>query len=207
MTTAHPRRFILILGGVRSGKSDLAQKLALDIGGRDVLFLATAAASDAEMVQRITAHQQGRPAGWRTVEEQLHVADAIAAGEQRAKAVLLDCVTLWVANILGATSPDGGATPDAGAAEAMLAEEIGALADWYRGSRASVVIVSNEVGMGLVPPYPSGRVYRDLLGLANQELARRATEVYLTVAGIPVDLKQLMARPWQHSRDEPHPAD
>lgn len=198
------RRFILVLGGVRSGKSDLAQKLALDLGGGDVLFVATATAGDDEMAQRIAAHRRNRPVAWRTVEEPLHVADAIAAHQAGAKVVLLDCVTLWIANMLGATSPDGGATPDAGAAEALMQEEVGALGDWYRGASASLIVVSNEVGMGVAPPYPSGRVYRDLLGIANQLLAVRAGEVYLMVAGIPVELKRLMARPWRAESDAPH---
>ncbi|MCX6020224.1 MAG: bifunctional adenosylcobinamide kinase/adenosylcobinamide-phosphate guanylyltransferase [Chloroflexi bacterium] len=197
MTGSDERRFILILGGVRSGKSDLAQKLALDIGGGNVLFLATAAAGDGEMARRIAAHQAGRPAGWRTVEEPIRLADALERDARNAKVVLIDCVTLWMSNILMATSPDGGETPDQDAAEALMNEEMGALSDWRRASDASLIVVSNEVGMGVTPPYPSGRVYRDLLGLANQALATRAGEVYLTVAGIPVDLKQLMIRPWR----------
>jgi len=194
------KRFILILGGVRSGKSDLAQKLAHSLGEKRVLFLATATAGDDEMRRRIAAHQAGRPAGWRTLEEPLHLADALAAHLGTAKVVVLDCVTLWVSNILGATSPDGGETPDQEAAAALMLDELGALHDWHRGSDASLIVVSNEVGMGLVPPYPSGRAYRDLLGTANQFLATRAGEVLLTIAGIPVDLKKLAINPW---RQEP----
>ncbi|MBI2886333.1 MAG: bifunctional adenosylcobinamide kinase/adenosylcobinamide-phosphate guanylyltransferase [Chloroflexi bacterium] len=190
------RRFVLILGGARSGKSDLAQKLALDMGG-PVLFLATAQALDREMRQRIEAHQRSRPDGWRTLEEPLHLADALEAGAGDAAVVLAECVTLWVANVQAAASPRGVDEPDTTVAEAMLAGELGALHDWYRGSRASLILVSNEVGMGLVPPYPSGRAYRDLLGWANQRLATLATEVYLVVAGIPMELKSRAIHPWQ----------
>lgn len=196
MAAAAGKRFILILGGARSGKSDLAQKLARSIGDDQVLFVATAAADDEEMRARIAAHQAARPASWRTLEVPLQVADALAEHRGAARLVLVDCVTLWVSNMLGATSPDGGETPDLEAAKALLQDELGALHDWYRGSDASLILVSNEVGMGLVPPYPSGRAYRDLLGVANQFLATRATEVYLTVAGIPIELKSLAIHPW-----------
>ena len=194
------KRFVLILGGVRSGKSDLAQKLALDVGGR-VLFVATAAADDGEMQQRIERHQSRRPADWITLEEQLHLADALERQPSAADVVLLDCVTLWAANALAAASPQGMDMPDEQAAQHLLAGELGALHDWYRGRDTSLIVVSNEVGMGLVPPYPSGRVYRDLLGWANQRLATMATEVYLVVAGIPVEIKQLAARPWRQGDD------
>ncbi len=194
------KRFVLILGGVRSGKSDLAQKLALDVGGR-VLFVATAAADDGEMQQRIERHQSLRAADWITLEEQLHLADALERHPSAADVVVLDCVTLWAANALAAASPQGLDKPDAQAAQHLLGGELGALHDWYRGRDTSLIVVSNEVGMGLVPPYPSGRVYRDLLGWANQRLATMATEVYLVVAGIPVELKQLAARPWRQGDD------
>ena len=111
--------------------------------------------------------------------------------------MVIDCVTLWVANALAAAPPLGGQEADPAAARSMLSEELGTLHDWHRGAAASLILVSNEVGMGLVPPYPSGRAFRDLLGWANQRLATIATEVYLVVAGIPVDLKQLAIRPWR----------
>ena len=113
-------------------------------------------------------------------------------------------MSLWVSTLLQAASPKGLDEPDQEAAQSLLSEELGALHDWYRGSPASVIVVSNEVGMGLVPPYPSGRAFRDLVGWANQRLAILASEVYLVVAGIPVDLKQFAIRPWrQDQADEP----
>jgi adenosylcobinamide kinase/adenosylcobinamide-phosphate guanylyltransferase len=193
--TPMPKSFTLILGGVRSGKSDLAQKLALHAGG-EVLFVATAEPGDAELRARIEAHQAKRPPNWRTLEAPLRLADALEAHTGQADTVVIDCVTLWVANIMAAAAPPGADAPNAGAAEAALAQELGALHDWHRGSATSVIAVTNEVGMGLVPPYPSGRLYRDLLGLANQRLATIATQVYVTFAGIPVEIKALAARPW-----------
>lgn len=193
-----PKAFTLILGGVRSGKSDLAQKLAQHADG-SVLFLATAEPGDAEMQARIAAHQATRPSSWRTLEAPLHLADALEPAAHDADVVVLDCITLLVANIMAAVTPAGAEAPAQRAAEAALAQELGALHDWYRGSRASLIAVTNEVGMGLVPPYPSGRLYRDLLGAANQRLATLATNVYVTFAGIPVDIKALAARPWENA--------
>lgn len=194
-----PRRFILVLGGARSGKSDLAQKLAMDLPG-PVVFLATAEARDAEMAGRIRAHQAGRPPGWTTIEEPRELAAALERGAAGAGAVVIDCATLWVSNLLEAAAPGGWDAPDAAAAQALVERECGALHDWYRGAAASLIVVSNEVGMGLVPPFPAGRVYRDLLGWVNRRLAAVATEVYLVVAGIPVDLKRLAHNPWADGR-------
>lgn len=190
------KRFVLVLGGARSGKSDLAQKLASDMGA-PVVFLATATPGDQEMRQRIEVHRRNRPFTWRTLEVPLHLADALEAEASDAAVVVIDCITLWVSNLLAAVSPKGLEEPDQAAAESVLATELGALHDWYRGSAASLILVSNEVGMGLVPPYPSGRAFRDLLGWVNQRLATLATEVYLVVAGIPVELKGLAVHPWR----------
>ena len=195
------KRFVLVLGGARSGKSDLAQKLALDMGG-PVLFVATAEAGDEEMRRRIEVHQRSRPGDWRTLEAPLHLADALERGAADAAVVLIDCVSLWVSNLLQAASPRGLEEPDQEAAQSLLSGELGAFHDWYRGGTASVIVVSNEVGMGLVPPYPSGRAFRDLVGWANQRLATIASEVYLVIAGIPIDLKKFAIQPWK--QDGPH---
>lgn len=191
----NPKRLIFITGGARSGKSDFALKLTQDIGGA-VLFVATATPGDQEMRQRIAEHQARRPSSWRTLEEPLNLADAIAAHEKDAQVVVIDCLNFWVFNVLAATSPQGPEEPDLTAAQARIAGDLGALHDWFRASPASLIVVSNEVGMGLVPPYPSGRAFRDLLGWANQFVATRATQVYLLLAGIPIELKGLAAVPW-----------
>lgn len=198
------KRLILITGGVRSGKSDFALKLAQEIGG-PVLFVATATAEDDEMRQRIAEHQSRRPApeaGWRTLERSMNLADAIAVHEDGAQVVVIDCLNFWVFNVLAATSSRGPEEPDPPAAQARMVDELGALHDWFRASPASLIVVTNEVGMGLAPPYPSGRAFRDLLGWANQFVSTRATEVYLLVAGIPIELKRLASTPWAASGGE-----
>jgi adenosylcobinamide kinase / adenosylcobinamide-phosphate guanylyltransferase len=178
-------RLTLILGGARSGKSTYAQRLAAAHGGQ-VVFIATAEGQDDEMRQRIAAHQSDRPPGWQTLEIPYDVGQAFTRLSPPADVVLLDCMTLLVSNLLLLEGDID--QPDAAAAEARLDVELKALLAAIRTSRAGWIIVSNEVGQGLVPPYPSGRVYRDLLGHANQRLAAEADEVYWMVAGIPVPI-------------------
>jgi adenosylcobinamide kinase/adenosylcobinamide-phosphate guanylyltransferase len=182
------KRLILVLGGARSGKSRWAEALAGRLGPR-VLYLATARAGDAEMAARIAHHRARRPASWRTVEAPLQVGEALAREAGDADVVLLDCLTLLANNVLLPLGDD----PDEGKAEARLQAEIDGLLAAYDAGAASLVVVSNVVGWGLVPAYPLGRVYRDLVGRAHQRLAGRADRVYLVIAGIPVDLKRLEA--------------
>jgi len=174
----------LILGGARSGKSARAQKLAHERGGDDVLFVATAQALDDEMQTRIEAHRRDRPATWRTLEVPRHTGRAIAQAESSA-VVLVDCLTLLVSNAVLALPESASALEGESAALAEVDELIGA----YRRGTASWIVISNEVGLGLVPPYPVGRTYRDALGRANQRLAAEADEVMLMVAGIPIKIK------------------
>ena len=178
-------RLILILGGARSGKSTYAQRLARTHGGK-VVFIATAEAQDDEMRTRIAAHQSERPLDWQTLEIPYNVAEAFTRLSPPADVVLLDCLTLLVSNLLLLENDID--QPDATQAEKRLDGEIRSLLEAIQGSRADWIVVSNEVGQGLVPPYPSGRVYRDLLGHANQHLAAQADEVYWMVAGIPVPI-------------------
>jgi len=178
-------RLILILGGARSGKSTHAQRLAKAHGGK-VVFIATAEALDDEMRDRIAAHQADRPMDWQTLEIPYDVGQAFTRLSPPADVVLLDCLTLLVSNLLFLEGDID--QPDAAAAEARLDGELQGLLDVIHAGRADWFIVSNEVGQGLVPPYPSGRVYRDLLGHANQRLAAQADEVYWMVAGIPVPI-------------------
>lgn len=182
---------ILVLGGARSGKTTHAQRLAQQIAGDSVLFVATAESGDDEMQARIAAHRAARPAAWHTLEAARQVGAAIAAAPRDASVVLIDCLTFLVANAVLAFGED----PDPNASHAAVAAEVNALLAAQKESPATFIIVSNEVGQGLVPPYPLGRVYRDLLGLANQVVAAQAQRVYWMVAGIPVDVKAL-AR-WQ----------
>ncbi|MDY6906734.1 MAG: bifunctional adenosylcobinamide kinase/adenosylcobinamide-phosphate guanylyltransferase [Chloroflexota bacterium] len=174
---------ILVLGGARSGKSLFAQGLAAGRGER-VLFVATLVAGDEEMSRRIAQHRRDRPAGWRTIEAPTGAADALSQHIGDAEVVLLDCLTLMVYNMVGDID-DG----DIDAAAAAVATEVGRLLDTAQRTGVTLIVVSNEVGMGLVPPYPMGRAYRDLLGRANQLVAQRADRVYLMVAGLPLVLK------------------
>jgi adenosyl cobinamide kinase/adenosyl cobinamide phosphate guanylyltransferase/sugar phosphate isomerase/epimerase len=177
-----------ILGGARSGKSSYAQNLARSLGG-SVLYVATAQAGDADMKARIEAHRAERPAHWRTFEAPLRVGEAIqqALEEQSADVILIDCLTLLASNVL-LQLPEN--TTERQAAAALLAE-IDALLACRRNTKAHWIIVSNEVGLGLVPPYPLGRTYRDALGRANQQLAAAASEVYFLVAGMALPLGPL----------------
>src|SRR5712692_996208 len=180
-------RLLLVLGGARSGKSAYAQRLAQALGGDHVLFVATAEAGDEDMAQRIARHQQERPASWRTLETPRQVGRAIALHRDNTAVVVVDCLTLLVSNTL----LHCGASPDPVAAEAAVQEEVAALVQTCQTSPAICIVVSNEVGLGLVPDPPLGRLYRDLLGRANQALAARAEAVYFMVAGLPVDVKAL----------------
>jgi adenosyl cobinamide kinase/adenosyl cobinamide phosphate guanylyltransferase len=165
-----PNRLVFLLGGARSGKSRLAQQLAARWEG-PVSVIATAEPGDAEMAARIAEHKRQRPATWTTVEEPCNVADALRGVEATA-CVIIDCVTLWVSNLLAAGLTDA----DIGA----LAAEAGSLAALRP---APTVVVSNEVGAGVVPTTALGRRYRDLLGTVNAVWAGAAGRTYLLVAG------------------------
>lgn len=177
-------QFTLILGGARSGKSTYAEELATARGGK-IVYIATAQALDEEMTTRIQRHKQNRPESWQTLEIPRGIGAALEERGIEADVFLLDCVTLLVTNlVMEATNAEF--EPDESLAMQKVDEEIEALLAWIANSPADWIIVSNEVGMGLVPEYPLGRVYRDLLGRANRRLAQEAGEVYFMVAGIPV---------------------
>lgn len=183
------QRLTLILGGARSGKSSYAQRLAAE-RGRVVVYVATAEAGDGEMADRIAAHRAERPAHWQTLEAPRAVGVAIREAAIRsdtgqADVILIDCLTLLANNVI-VPLPEAITAPEA---EAALNVEIEALLNAYAHSAAEWLIVSNEVGLGLVPPYPLGRVYRDALGRANQRLAAMADEVLFMVAGLPLKVK------------------
>jgi adenosylcobinamide kinase/adenosylcobinamide-phosphate guanylyltransferase len=173
----------LILGGACSGKSSYAEKLAARHAR--VLYVATAEAWDEEMAQRIANHKAQRPSHWRTLEAARNVGAAIALVGDDADAVLVDCLTLLANNTIIAL-PEG-----AGEAEATVAllAEVESLLAAYAAGTAEWIIVSNEVGLGIVPAYPLGRIYRDALGRANQRLAAAADCVIFMVAGLPMRVK------------------
>lgn len=185
----------LILGGARSGKSSYAEILAPKLG-RPVLYVATAEALDGEMRARVASHRASRPPEWATLEAPLNTGAALQAAPEAegAGVILLDCLTLLVSNVLlsteGADGPEASELDTDLAREAVQAE-VEALLEAQRVLGAHLIVVSNEVGLGLVPPYRLGRVYRDCLGWANQELASIADRAILMIAGLPVDLKAL----------------
>jgi adenosylcobinamide kinase/adenosylcobinamide-phosphate guanylyltransferase len=172
-------RALLVLGGARAGKSAFALARAAERGQR-VAFVATAEAGDAEMAARIARHRAARPPGWTTVEAPVAVVDALARLESEADVVVVDCLNLWVANLLGRR---------AAATDVELGGEVERLTAWMARRPVELVLVSNEVGSGVHPETPLGRRFRDLLGLANQAVAAAADEVVLLVAGCPLWLK------------------
>ena len=173
------KRLTLILGGARAGKSTFAQQLAAK--GERVLFVATAEAGDQDMAERIEAHRASRPAEWDTLEEPLDLVGALAPVVDRYDTVLLDCLTLWVSNLLLQAEPAGADIP----------AEVGKLLEAYERATPDWIIVSNEVGLGVVPPTELGRAYADELGRANQFVAAAADDVYFVAAGLPLNLKKL----------------
>jgi adenosylcobinamide kinase/adenosylcobinamide-phosphate guanylyltransferase len=177
-----------IIGGARSGKSDHAEKLAVLSDGQ-VLYIATAQALDEEMRRRIEAHKDKRSARWYTIELPTEVGAQLLAQPPRADVLIVDCVTLLVSNALLKAAPDPDEPDEAGArlaVESEIANLLKAIAD----IPGQWLIVSNEVGQGVVPPYAVGRLFRDLLGWANQRLADKADEVIWMVAGIPIPVGQ-----------------
>lgn len=174
---------LLVLGGVRSGKSGFAERLAA-AGGGPVLYVATGQAGDAEMAARIAAHRARRPAHWTTVEAPLDPAPAIVAAPRAASVVLVDCLGMLVSNVLLAEA-------GAGDAAGRLERVIGGLLALAAERDVRLIVVSAEGGLGLVPLSALGRRYLDLLGDANQRLAAAAARTYLVVAGLGVDVRRL----------------
>lgn len=174
----------LILGGARSGKSSYAERLAED-AGKSVTFIATAQALDDEMSTRIQKHRLERPPGWQTFEVPYGIASCIS--DIKSNVVILDCITLLVSNLLMQFVKDD-IVEEASFMQAVQ-KEINELADLLREQNRQWFIISNEVGLGLVPAYQMGRIYRDALGWANQRLAREADHVLFMVAGIPMTVK------------------
>lgn len=166
----------LILGGARSGKSRLAEKLATD-SGLDVIYIATAQAWDGEMRTRIAQHAGRRPVEWRLLEEPLYLAAVLQAHASTGRCLLVDCLTLWLTNLLMAEDAT------------MLARERAALLEALSELPGHIILVSNETGMGVVPLGELTRRYVDEAGWLHQALAEQCDRVVLTVAGLPMTLK------------------
>jgi len=170
-------KLYFITGGARSGKSSFAEKLALDMTGKRA-YIATAQALDDEMSARIEKHRIKRGNSWDTYEEPLAVAELLRKLTNRYQIVLLDCLTLWLSNVMAHTDGDGGVT--------SCSDELVKAAKDFGGV---CIVVSNEVGLGIVPDNPLARKYRDFAGILNQKVAQAADEVYFTAAGIPLKIK------------------
>ena len=183
---------LLVLGGARSGKSRHALEQARQ-AGISVAFLATARALDGDMATRIARHRAERPARWTTIEEPSEVPAACRRAARSHELVVVDCVTVWVSNLM-----------ERGDDDALVLAAVDDLAKLLRERLVSVILVSNEVGEGVHPPTALGRRFRDLLGLANQRLAAAADRVTLMVAGLPLTVKD--APPPAAPHDRPHEA-
>ena len=196
-----PKELIFVLGGARSGKSAFAERLAAlrqaQAGGR-VLYVATAQALDADMERRIANHRQQRPAEWDTLEEPVSLPDTLPSALDGYDTCLLDCLTLWVSNLLLSIegrphpNPEGEGT----SAEQEILSAARRLLAVYEQSAATWIVVSNEVGLSVVPSTRLGAVYRDALGRVNQAVAARADRVYFMVAGLALEMKSLGALPY-----------
>jgi adenosylcobinamide kinase/adenosylcobinamide-phosphate guanylyltransferase len=176
-----------ILGGARSGKSSYAQKLAQE-SGKAVTFIATAQALDDEMTARIKKHREDRPSTWTTLEITHDIPAYLKKHSAQADIYLLDCITLLANNIFMQFIEND--LVDEEKAKVAIEKEIDELLAYIHANDQEWIVISNEVGLGLVPPYQMGRAYRDLLGWANQRLAREAHEVLWMVAGIAVPISQ-----------------
>ena len=171
-------KLIFVTGGARSGKSSFAEKLAFK-AAKDRFYIATLQGLDEEMKDRIARHKSQRLGkNWKTVEEPLDILNALKRVDRKKRAVLIDCLTLWISNMMMKNYKEK---------EIILAAET--IAEQARRGQAKVIVVSNEVGMGLVPESGLGRDFRDIQGRVNQVFALRARKVYFTVAGIPLELK------------------
>ncbi len=176
----------LVLGGVRSGKSEFAEKLARE-EDKPALYIATGLASDPEMERRIQRHRESRPEHWTTAEAPTDLAGCLEnalAGTNIPEVVLIDSLDSWVGNLLQKHEDEPGELLDS-----LVEDSLRKMIKVCSQSPASIIVVSSEVGLTLVPPFPLGRRFQDLMGLVNQKVAAAAGRVYLVVAGVPVEIK------------------
>ncbi|MGB9858411.1 MAG: bifunctional adenosylcobinamide kinase/adenosylcobinamide-phosphate guanylyltransferase [Moorellaceae bacterium] len=176
-------KLVLVTGGARSGKSRFAEELARG-RGKEVIYVATSRVTDEEMAERVALHKMRRPVEWQTIEEPLKLAHVIEEWGAPRRLLLVDCLSVYVSNLLVEGNME----------KAEVLREIKEMVHKAWESPADVIVVSNEVGSGIVPCYPLGRLYRDLLGWANQEVAGLADEVYYVVCGLPVEIKALAGK-------------
>jgi adenosylcobinamide kinase/adenosylcobinamide-phosphate guanylyltransferase len=169
---------IFVTGGARSGKSDFVQELAEKLEGKR-LFIATAEALDDEMKERIRKHQEKRGDRWNTIEEPLDLGNAIRSVSNSYRTILVDCLTVWLSNLLMEYKDE----------DEIISEMMDDFFTSMDDFEETIIVVSNEVGLGIVPDNEMARIYRDKLGFLNQRMAKRADHVYVLISGIPVKIK------------------
>lgn len=177
-------KIILVTGGARSGKSKFAEELALKIGGGHAAYIATAQIFDSEMAERVKIHKARRGSEWITFESPFNADKTVSYAAKNFNAILFDCVTIYLSNFLCNANLDG---------ENIFADFeklINNLITAAKNSDSTIIFVSNEVGAGIVPENKLARMFRDFAGLANQMLAKESAQVFLTVAGIAIDIKK-----------------
>ena len=177
MQEAHPNTVTFLLGGVRSGKSRFAQRMAS--GSGSVIFIATAKPSDPEMELRIERHRKSRPAAWQTLEVPVDLDIAISSLQDPKQLAVIDCLTVYLANVMSKAQRK----------ESVIRDHTERLCSALEETKSSIILVSNEVGSGVHAPTATGRLYCDLLGELNQRVAALADNVILMVAGMPVAVK------------------
>lgn len=170
------KKIIFISGGARSGKSDFALKITKQLKG-EVIYLATAQSLDREMSQRIKRHKLVRPSSWKTIEEPKKLIEVIEKNRKFPGTIIIDCITLWLNNIIPEKNDE------------TVLKEVEILLRVVRKAKATFIIVSNEVGLGIVPPSRLGRRFRDLAGRVNQIIAKEADEFYFIISGVKMRLK------------------
>ena len=173
---------IFITGGARSGKSSFAEKRALEFGG-PLGYLATAQALDDEISERVRRHRERRGQEWHTIEEPINLSQALAGCDGTYQAILVDCITLWLSNLLFMYEESGVGC------EELIQEQVLSLKSTLQSMVTPVILVSNEVGQGIVPDNHLARLFRDIAGITNQTLAAAADEVHVVISGIPLRLK------------------
>lgn len=171
---------VLVLGGARSGKTGFAERLAIG-SGTSPAYLATAEALDAEMAERVATHRRTREGRFTTIEEPIELSMAIIKASKSHDVILVDCLTLWITNLLIAGHDVAGLVDELGETLALV-------------SQAKIILVSNEVGLGIVPDNAMARNFRDLAGSAHQRLAEICAEVYFVAAGLPMTMKGAAGR-------------
>ncbi|CAB1061235.1 Adenosylcobinamide kinase (EC / Adenosylcobinamide-phosphate guanylyltransferase (EC [Olavius sp. associated proteobacterium Delta 1] len=172
------KKTVFVLGGCRSGKSSYALETAHKFSGNNKVFIATCIPHDDEMNQRVARHRQERSQAWKTIEAPIRLPEAIIEISPSSDAIIVDCLTLWISNLLMDSDNSD-----------KIEMQIPRLTDAIKKSHCPIVLVSNEVGQGIVPENKLARQFRDLVGYVNQAVAGCANEVIWTVAGIPVKIK------------------